>query len=279
MRISVYITSYNQRDYLQQAFESVLAQTRRPDEIVIVDDASQDGSQELITAYGQEWPELVVPVLRTRNGGVVAARNHALKHITGDLMSFVDGDDYWREDKLEHEVEALTQNRNVRWAYSIPVVVDSRGRCVRPMALNYDGVNGDILFEVLVHEVSLRDWTAETELVREVGRFDPQLEIFEDWDFKIRMSKRAEIAWVPKATVFYRCHNSGLSSAPPWTYLSNLQRVYRKHQAAIEALPAAERGEVLSSKRHMYFLQTKRALSMGKTRGIRVLKSLVLSAR
>jgi glycosyltransferase involved in cell wall biosynthesis len=277
--MSVYITSYNQRDYLQQAFESVLAQTRRPDEIVIVDDASQDGSQGLITAYAQKWPDLVVPVLRTRNGGVAAARNHALQHVTGDIMSFVDGDDYWREDKLEHELEALTQNHNVRWAYSIPVVVDAGGRCVGPMALKYDGVDGEILFEVLVHEVSLRDWTAETELVRDVGRFDPQLEIFEDWDFKIGMAKRAEISWVPKATVFYRCHHSGLSSAPPWTYLSNLQRVYRKHHDAIEALPVAERREVLASKRHMYLLQAKRALSMGKARGIRVLKGLALSAR
>lgn len=61
MNISVFITSYNQRDYLREAIESVLAQTLPASQIIVVDDASSDGSPDLISDYARRYPDLFTP--------------------------------------------------------------------------------------------------------------------------------------------------------------------------------------------------------------------------
>ena len=108
MNITVGITSYNQRDYLIQAVDSVLTQTVLPAEILIVDDASTDDSPQVIAGYAARYPALVRSILLSRNGGPNTARNQVIAAATGDYLAFLDGDDVWRSEKLARALARLS---------------------------------------------------------------------------------------------------------------------------------------------------------------------------
>lgn len=100
--ISVIIPVYNGERYLAEAIESVLAQTRPADEIIVVDDGSTDNSAVVAQGFG-----LPVKLVRQANQGQAAARNLGVELAHGNLLAFLDADDLWLPDKLARQVEAL----------------------------------------------------------------------------------------------------------------------------------------------------------------------------
>lgn len=89
MRISVIIPSYNRRDWLMACLDSVAAQRRAPDEVIVVDDGSTDGTPEAVTAREG------VTLIEQTNAGPGAARNRGAAAATGDYLAFLDSDDLW----------------------------------------------------------------------------------------------------------------------------------------------------------------------------------------
>ncbi len=88
--ISVVIPAYRAARTIERAVDSVLGQTRRADEIIVVDDGSPDDLAEVLGRYGSR-----VRLLRKRNGGAASARNLAIEECRGELIAFLDADDYW----------------------------------------------------------------------------------------------------------------------------------------------------------------------------------------
>ena len=109
-KISVFITSYNQQRYLVEAVESVLNQTLKPFEIIIVDDSSKDGSQAIVEEYGREYPGLIRAFCHKQNLGVAKNKAFAQRQARGDWLSYLDGDDRFLPRKLEKEWEAIEKN-------------------------------------------------------------------------------------------------------------------------------------------------------------------------
>lgn len=107
--VSVVIPAYNSRDTIQQAVATARAQTLRPTQIVVVDDASKDDTlQQLQSIAG---PDLLV-VNSPMNGGGGAARNRGIENATGDVIAFLDADDLWAPNKLANQMALLrTQSR------------------------------------------------------------------------------------------------------------------------------------------------------------------------
>ncbi|XZE54238.1 glycosyltransferase family 2 protein [Planctomycetaceae bacterium SH139] len=95
MTISVIVPCYNREDILGRAIQSALAQTRAPDEIIVVDDGSHDSSANIARSFGDR-----VVVLEQANAGAAAARNHGIETAHGDWVAFLDSDDEWHPDKL-----------------------------------------------------------------------------------------------------------------------------------------------------------------------------------
>ena len=89
--ISVYITSFNTSKYLSQAITSVLKQSLEPNEIIIVDDDSNDNSREIIEGFVSRYPQKIKPIFNENNYGITRTRNIAISHCTGDLITFLDG--------------------------------------------------------------------------------------------------------------------------------------------------------------------------------------------
>jgi len=102
--VSVVLSSYNYENYVADAIQSVLSQTYRPLELVVVDDGSQDNSREVIEENLRD-ADIPVKMLFKENGGQSSAFNAAYEHLAGDLVAFIDSDDQWKPNKLEAMVD------------------------------------------------------------------------------------------------------------------------------------------------------------------------------
>jgi len=109
-RVSVVIPAYNVGKFIARTLDSVLAQTRRADEIIVVDDGSTDETSEVVARYGDK-----VKYIRQENAGVGAARNTAIKAAQHQWIAFLDGDDEWLPEKLQRQMELLGRNPHLDW--------------------------------------------------------------------------------------------------------------------------------------------------------------------
>jgi glycosyltransferase involved in cell wall biosynthesis len=101
-RISAVVPAFNAEKYLGEAIESILAQTVKVSEIVVVDDGSTDRTAEVAARFGVD-----ALLIRQPHAGAAAARNHALKTVSGDWIAFLDADDVWTLDKIENQLKVL----------------------------------------------------------------------------------------------------------------------------------------------------------------------------
>lgn len=107
MRVSVFIPTYNRVGYLEEAIESVLAQTYGDLEVVVVDDGSDDGTEELVRSYNETDRPGRVRYVGQPHLGIAAARNRAVREASGELIAWCDSDDLWEPTKLERQVAYL----------------------------------------------------------------------------------------------------------------------------------------------------------------------------
>lgn len=104
MKISVIVPIYNVNEYLAQCIDSIVSQSYRDLEIILVDDGSTDGSGEICDRYAANDPRVLC--IHKANGGLSDARNTGIAAATGDYVMFLDGDDYWND---ENAVDSLVQ--------------------------------------------------------------------------------------------------------------------------------------------------------------------------
>lgn len=109
--VSVIIPAYNAAEFISRAIDSVLAQTHRPDEIIVVDDGSTDATKETVARYGTK-----IIYIHQPNAGPGAARNKGIQTATSQFVAFLDADDEWLPDKLHLQTALLKANPNLTWA-------------------------------------------------------------------------------------------------------------------------------------------------------------------
>ena len=113
MKISVVIPAYNAEKHIARAIDSVLAQTRPADEVIVIDDGSSDATAEVVRSYGDK-----IMFIQQENAGASVARNTGIKAATGDWIAFLDADDEWLPNKLQLQVSQLKRNPDLAWAMS-----------------------------------------------------------------------------------------------------------------------------------------------------------------
>lgn len=247
-KISVYIPSYNQKNYLVEAIESVLAQNLKPHQIIIVDDCSNDGSQELIAKYAQKYPNLIYPIFHTNNSGVVQTRIDALNAVTGDYVTYVDGDDRFLPEKLELEFNTLSENTEAQIAYSNNYYINPEGQRVGVWAENETPAEGSIFKETFSRSFPKNN-LFRMELInyqawKSVGFHDPDITIYEDYDMRIRLTKHFKVAFCDVPLSEIRQHNKGLSKLKAKQHLASLEFIYHKNKVLLTDLNNSEQKDV-----------------------------------
>ena len=115
MKLSIIVPVYNVEKYLAKCLDSLVHQTVKDYEVIVVNDGSPDNSQSIIDDYAARYPELIVPVLK-KNGGVSDARNYGMSIAKGEFFGFIDGDD-WADPTMYEKLLAVIERENADMVY------------------------------------------------------------------------------------------------------------------------------------------------------------------
>lgn len=207
--ISVIIPNYNYAGYIDQAVDSVLAQTYRNVEITVVDDGSKDGSLDILSSYGDS-----IRVIEQKNAGVAVARNTGVAGSSGEMVAFLDADDVWLPQKLERQVQKMASDDEIGLVHCSMRYIDPNGVVCGEISA---GKEGHVADDLLLFESGTLIGAGSTALVRrqvfeDAGGFDPRLSTAADWDLGYRIAVRRKVGFVSEPLVLYRTHNSNMHS-------------------------------------------------------------------
>lgn len=259
--VSVIVPTYNRSAWIGATLRTVLAQTHRPHEIIVVDDGSADDTASVVAGFGSE-----VRYVRQDNAGVSAARNHGARIATGEFLAFVDSDDLWHPRKVEIQLLALRQT-GAHWSITgcdviglddnviagregFPAVFPlfhDEGTSPTDFFTQYfrrDAVEaGGALFEVFAGDayepLFLGNFGLPSSsmvargLFEQVGGFNPAFRIAEETEFFHRIAAAAEVAIVTASLVGYRTSQSGSLVSP-----ANAARLIENALASLTAAAA-----------------------------------------
>jgi glycosyltransferase involved in cell wall biosynthesis len=209
--ISVIIPAHNVERFIGRTLTSVLNQTHRALEVVVVDDGSTDQTAAVIGAMAEQ--DRRVRLIRTENLGVSAARNTAIANARGTLIAPIDADDIWHPEKLARQLAVLrASGPNVGVVYCWSVGIDEHERVILPTWNNSTAV-GNVLRDIVVSGIA---GNGSTPLIRRnyiaaVGGYDVNLTLCEDWKFYTALAGVCEFAVVPEYLTGYRLRDESAS--------------------------------------------------------------------
>jgi len=213
--IAVCVTSYNQRDYLIEAVNSVLAQSRMPDQIIVVDDASTDDSVDVLRQYEHDHPGLFTIKVNETNQGIGINRYIGINESRCDLTTYLDGDDLYYSHKLRLEEQCLLDNPDVGFVYSNFDMIDAQSNIIRLWTTRPDKLPiGEIIEPVVAHEfpgrIHCRFLMTNTKAFAEATRQSKRFKLYEDLALYMLLSSTMKCAVIPMVTHGYRQHAGGI---------------------------------------------------------------------
>src|SRR5215470_2496542 len=235
--VSVVVTTYNQAPYIAASIRSVLAQTYRDFELIVVDDGSTDSTVAELSRYRGD-----LKYIGQRNRGVAASRNVGIRHTEGKLLAFLDGDDLWKPEKLCRQVEAIEAHPS-----SGLVVVDGRefgpGHTIRETLMNpwvakqldtEDRVTLRCYRELIGQNlITTMSQVMVPRLVFErIGLSDERFPVSSDWDLYLRIAACYEVTFLKENLVEYRYLPSSASGPRAFRFFRwglDEIRILRKH--------------------------------------------------
>jgi glycosyltransferase involved in cell wall biosynthesis len=209
--ISVVVPARNVERYVRRTLESVVSQTHKALEIIVVDDGSTDETAAIVMQMAQQEPR--IRLIRTQRTGVSAARNLAINAARGDLIATLDADDVWHPEKLARQLAVMRNSGpNVGLVYCWSAGIDDHDLVILPAWTRSVAV-GDVLRDIVVTGIV---GNGSTPLIRRkyieaVGGYDVDLALCEDWKFYTALAGVCEFAVIPECLIGYRIRSDSAS--------------------------------------------------------------------
>lgn len=197
--VSVIMPAYNCERFITEAVESVRRQNHRPLEVIIVDDGSTDGTSAQVKNLGKD-----IRYVHQSNRGPAAARNRGIAMAKGEVIAFLDADDYWPAHKLEIQLARMNKDPEIE-------VVLGRIQCTGTLTeadrkIRFEGPDNTMI------NICLGSGVFRKSVFEKVGVFDESLRHFEDHDWFLRArEKDVSMVILENITLHYRRHENSMS--------------------------------------------------------------------
>jgi glycosyltransferase involved in cell wall biosynthesis len=206
-KVSVCIGTFNQKEYIGDCIRTVLMQIDESIsiEILVGDDASTDGTSDVVRQFAKQYPGIVIPHIHAKNIGAAKNYQHLVAAATGDFIAHLDGDDYWLPGKIRAQVQFLLENSDCSVVFSNAVVVDGSGLLLGgfsnsvPVKFNKDYLlrEGNFLnYSSMLYRARCRHVLLEL------------VPPFIDFRMHLHLSECGFIGWIESAYVVYRAHTA-----------------------------------------------------------------------
>jgi glycosyltransferase involved in cell wall biosynthesis len=232
--VSVIIPSFNSGKFIAETLKSVINQTYQYLEVIVVDDGSTDDTIIQIDPYHDR-----ILYIYQGNRGLGGARNTGIKAASGELIAFLDADDLWFPNYIETMVEGLINRPETAVLYCWWSFIDEQGETLPEKGLCTEKGN---IYLSLVTSNRFPPMAALTRkyCVDEVGGFDENRLISEDWDFWLRIAQKGYIFdYLPNVLVKYRFHGSNMTlnvANSHKRYLNVLDKLFQQADLPAEVL-------------------------------------------
>lgn len=222
--ISVVVTSYNHAEYLDERMESLLRQTYRNFEIVVVDDCSTDGSVDVLAKY-RGIPRVNI-VIQDNNRGYAYTSNLGVSLCRGEYVVFAECDDYSEPDQLESLYDGIMRSDSPVVVFSKSFMVDETGKvtgddfyfrddnfrkfCATDALIPAETMRYFLMFSCVIPNMSAAMFRKSC--FDKIGGLSPQYRACADWDFWCRMVQEGDFFYVARPLNNFRSHNTTVRS-------------------------------------------------------------------
>ena len=213
--VSVLMVTYNQKHFIKEAIESILIQDYDNFEMVISDDGSNDGTQEILREYKTKYPNKFILVLADKNQGITKNCNSGLSFCKGKYIAFLAGDDLMLSGKIRKQVEYMERHPECAICYHNLEVFDSdTGQILRYYNNEYNLPHqGDV--RVTIRYGTFNGATSNMVRMQKIPQkgFDEKVSMASDWLFWVEtLANGGEINYIDEVLGKYRKHDSNVTS-------------------------------------------------------------------
>lgn len=241
--VSIVFTSYNHKEYLRQALDSLLNQTYPNTEIIIIDDCSTDGSQEILKEY-EHFGNINLKLQTQNSGSYVKASNLGASFAKGDFLLFAQCDDFAEPNQIELLIQVFLNNPVVGVVFSKSNLVDKNGKVfsddfvgrerkfkssivLNPILKGYQ-IQEFLFFSCIIPNLSAA--LIKTKLYHEVGGLSDKYLVVADWEFWLDLSSKTDFYYIDKALNNFRQHDTTIrSSVQMKTQILEIQSMFERH--------------------------------------------------
>lgn len=232
-KVSIIIPTYNSEKFLERAVNSVLNQTFRDWELIIVDDCSTDNTLQIIKKWEKNDKRIHSVFLKKNSGGSAHPRNKGFEISQGKYIAFLDHDDEWLPEKLSEQMNLFIKSskKNLGLVACAAYLINNAGKCFGVYA---PPKNKAIFPEILLRNPIYSNSSAilKREVVESVGQRDEIMKYSEDWDMWIRIAQAGyEIDFVYKPLFKYYFHETNTTmTLKGIVKVKDAEYIFQKHQ-------------------------------------------------
>jgi glycosyltransferase involved in cell wall biosynthesis len=210
LKVSIIVPTYNRAHLVIETINSILAQTFKDFELIVIDNESSDNTEEVIKSYSDGR----IRYFRNQNNGLVAVnRNYGINKANGEYIAFCDDDDLWMPEKLERQVKLLDLNKELGLVYSDSYIMNENGNLERYTLLSSSKLFRGNVFDKLfqMNFIPMLTVMIRREVLSKVGGFDPKYIIAQDHDLWLRIAEHYPIDFTEEPLAKYRIHGGSVS--------------------------------------------------------------------